>query len=609
MSAGMERRPRPLADFLTLAVLVLLTIPVVTTLVCVHQQHWYPTGDMAQAELHMRGFFGHPPLVGAAGRIGSILEPYGQGSHPGPAMWFAMLPVYLLFGRTAYGLMVAVAVVQLAFLVGAVWLVRRLAGPFAALTTATAAALLVHSFGPAVFIEPWNPWLALFPFFACLAASWGVLCGRYRWAWFSVFSGVFAAQCHAGYVPLVAVLFIGLCVVSAVRWRRHHPPHHGRWMGVALATFVLMWIPPLVDQWRRRPGNLRILVRHFASSTEPDGTPRAYVGLGAASKALAAHLSLFGPLVRGSMREQITAPNWWGFAAAVALAAVAVLVLVRRPPSLAGELQRLLVMLAGLGLVGLVATARIFGEFYSYVIRWWLVLVAWTAIAVVLVLVRSSTRAAAVLVGVAMLASVAATLDSAATDVPSPRNSAIVGGLTRLVEPGLARDERYLVRWFDPASLSGVPFGLILELERDGYHVGVDPLSSAAALPHRVLSPNAADSTIWVVTGDRSIADMRAIDDATELGIFDARSPAEVTRSSELRAQLETRLTELGLACVIPTIDNQYGLAPLVIGGTDVPPDVRKIASDYNLLGMPVAAFLVPADAPWYDFSRPGCPD
>ena len=50
---------------------------------------------MAQAELHVAGFFRHPPLVGAAGRIGEMFTPYGQGSHPGPALWFALLPAYL----------------------------------------------------------------------------------------------------------------------------------------------------------------------------------------------------------------------------------------------------------------------------------------------------------------------------------------------------------------------------------------------------------------------------------------------------------------------------------------------------------------------------------
>ncbi|MBJ7426683.1 MAG: hypothetical protein JHD22_07075, partial [Ilumatobacteraceae bacterium] len=39
-----------------------LLIAVVTL---ISRDRWFPAGDMAQAELHMRGFLAHPPLVGA----------------------------------------------------------------------------------------------------------------------------------------------------------------------------------------------------------------------------------------------------------------------------------------------------------------------------------------------------------------------------------------------------------------------------------------------------------------------------------------------------------------------------------------------------------------
>src|SRR3954467_2540817 len=50
---------------------VMAIIPAIVTLVRLAGRHWYPAGDMAQAELHVRGFWGSPPLVGAAGRIES----------------------------------------------------------------------------------------------------------------------------------------------------------------------------------------------------------------------------------------------------------------------------------------------------------------------------------------------------------------------------------------------------------------------------------------------------------------------------------------------------------------------------------------------------------
>lgn len=59
-----------------------VSIPMLAALVVlVGGARWFPCGDMAQAELHMRGFLSHPPLVGAAGRI--VDDAGFQGSHPG----------------------------------------------------------------------------------------------------------------------------------------------------------------------------------------------------------------------------------------------------------------------------------------------------------------------------------------------------------------------------------------------------------------------------------------------------------------------------------------------------------------------------------------------
>ena len=50
-------------------------MPLVVALISVSRETWYPTGDMAQAELHVAGFFSHPPLVGAAGTASSLYTP------------------------------------------------------------------------------------------------------------------------------------------------------------------------------------------------------------------------------------------------------------------------------------------------------------------------------------------------------------------------------------------------------------------------------------------------------------------------------------------------------------------------------------------------------
>ena len=95
--------------------------------------------------------------------------------------------------------------------------------------------------------------------------------------------------------------------------------------------------------------------------------------------------------------------------------------------------------------------------------------------------------------------------------------------------------------------------------------------------------------------------------DARELGVFDARTPAQRARSSALRAAIEQRLTEDGLGCWIPVLDTQYGLVPFTIGASDIPQDVRLLAGEYDRLGLPIGMFMVPVGAPGYLIETDPC--
>ncbi len=77
--------------------IALLAFPLLVALVALRRPHWYPMLDMAQTEIRVRDVSGgHPPLIGLAGRIG----PFGPdgGSHPGPMSFYALWPVWKLFG-------------------------------------------------------------------------------------------------------------------------------------------------------------------------------------------------------------------------------------------------------------------------------------------------------------------------------------------------------------------------------------------------------------------------------------------------------------------------------------------------------------------------------
>ena len=152
-------------------------------------------------------------------------------------------------------------------------------------------------------------------------------------------------------------------------------------------------------------------------------------------------------------------------------------------------------------------------------------------------------------------------------------DSRIVGGLATPVADALDPATPYVVRWWDPTVLGATGFGLLLELERRGYDVGVDKPFAAAALPHRVLPEEQAGGVLYVVTGTPAIERARTAPGVTELAYFDVRSPEQRARSDELRAELEAALTAGGHADQIALLDVPYGQAQLLFANPPLPSD------------------------------------
>ena len=269
--------------FVVIASTFAVTPIIVALVVLLRGSAWFPAGDMAQAELHMRGFFSNPPLVGAAGRI--VSDAGFQGSHPGPGLWVAMLPVYVLGGRSSHALLAAAASVHIASVILAVRLAFHRGGRLLAALTALAALFVIRASGPDFMVEPWNPWLAILPFAVFIFLIGEVVApiagAKQKQLSFiaAIVVGSYCLQCHAGY----AVLVVGALVASMVVWvldecRNTESKYLGlsqSWMKirsgllVSAAATLVVWSPVFIDQWRRSPGNLSILWEHFVTPSEP----------------------------------------------------------------------------------------------------------------------------------------------------------------------------------------------------------------------------------------------------------------------------------------------------------------------------------------------------
>lgn len=571
--------------------IVAVAVPIVVALVVLAQHPLFPTGDMAQAELHVRGIWAHPPLVGAAGRIES--DAGVQGSHPGPSLWFAMYPVYALFGRTAHALLAGAASVSIAAGALALWLARRRGGWTLVIVVLTLLAILVRASGPQVFTEPWNPWLAFVPFVAFLLTIWSLVAGDRRLWPLAIVLGSHCIQSHTGYIVVVVGLLAGTVAWVLLRDRtdRERLVSEVRWLGGAALAGFAMWTLPLIDQLTRDPGNAEILVQSFATPNAP------YLPKRVAAEAFLDQMSITGPWMTGPRLPHVSVPGVVGFAI---LWTAAVIVSLRRRDT---TMVTLHAVLAGTAALGAVSIVRIFGSYFEYTVRWMWIVAGSVVIASIASLVRSAPprlldRAPALSLVVTLAFGVTATVQFAdRAQVAGRGDGRLVGGLVDDVEDGIDSNGEYLLRWWDPAGLGGPAFGLQLELERRGVTIGVDEQFSAAALPHRVLDERDADGVLYLVVGAK-IDDVRATPGVEQIAAFDPRTPAERERSDELRTEIETQLVEVGRPELIDAIDAQYGQARLVFAEPPLPDELATLIGEFVDLRLPGAVFLAAPGTP-----------
>jgi hypothetical protein len=578
---------------------------------------WFPAGDMAQAELHMRGFFERPPLVGAAGRI--VSDSGFQGSHPGPSLWFAMLPVYLIGGRSSDALMAASASVHLFSIAAVVLLARRRGGWTFAGLIALSVLAVVRSSGTDFMIEPWNPWLALLPFAVFVFLVLEVLVptpsnddsGATRasrldnvFLVLAVVVGSHCVQSHAGYVLLVVPPIGVMLVALTIRRMRNNdttgagsPRRAFAPLLVGIVTAMVMWSPALLDQMRRRPGNLSILWQHFGSPEEPT------LALHESVEIITTQMNLFGPWLFGPGAAHSEFVRWIGFVAFIAVVCAgffAAMSAHTMPRS-----RAVFSILIGFHVLGSISILRIFGPYYEYTIRWFWLLTAitlafglFTAVSAIEPAVGLKNRSFAspsTLVGFIVLVLSCITVIQVVDRVklPGRTDSKILAGLVGDVSRVMDKDKTYQIRFYDPYTLNATGFGLLLELERRGFDVKVAPEFAAAALPHRTAPMEQTDEVLWVVVGP-ALEEARSDPALTVLAMFNPRTPQQETRAEELLIQVERGLREAGREDLVSSLDSPG--ASILFAQPPLPEGTAELVRELIGMGQPTGVFSMAVD-------------
>jgi uncharacterized membrane protein YidH (DUF202 family) len=308
-----------------------------------------------------------------------LLGPYSRFGwfHPGPILYYLLWIPYRLTGSSSLSLCFAALTVNAAAVTGIALVARRRGGLPLVLLTLFLVGLLTSALGAQFFRDVWNPNITVLPFVVLVLLAWSMSCGE-AWAlpW-TAGVATFLVQTHVsyGFVTLAAV-GAGLVGAAITGWRRrgdaHHPERLRSWVRMAVGAgvvLVVLWLPVVLQQLTKEPGNLGELLRFFRDHHREHSYADSW-------HVLASQLSIWPDWLRGSVVRNIYS------GAPIAVGAVALLAAGAATWRRAKDAFRLDVIVAVAVVAGVVSVSRIVGEIFPYLVIWtWaLGMLVWLAI-------------------------------------------------------------------------------------------------------------------------------------------------------------------------------------------------------------------------------------
>ncbi|MDQ1509205.1 MAG: hypothetical protein QOG50_1049 [Actinomycetota bacterium] len=602
-----ERASRKATVLLLGVLLAVLSFPLVVALVQLRHPHWYPLLDMAQTEIRVRDVAtGHPPLIGLAGRIG----PFGPdgGSHPGPLSFYALWPVWKLFGGSSYGMFASTVVLDIVAIGLALWMALRRGGRAVLLAMAVVLAVVMRAYGAYLLTLPWNPYLPVLWWFVFVLALWSVLADDLAMLPVAVFAGSLCAQTHISYLGLIGGLVLlatAAIVRGGLRRRREGAPRRAlwQWSGISAALGVVLWTPPVIDQFAHSPGNLDVIRDYFS---HPPDSP---IGFGRGIGVLLSQLNPWELLTRILVHDggglEVTGSRIPGALLLIGFGA-SVVVAWRLRHRLLLSLDLVLVVALALGLV---SSARIFGTVWFYLLLWaWsiaalmLFAIGWTVIELgrrrdPATTAKLAPAGASALAIAALIVSIVFAAQASSVTVQTPRLNESLGAVVGPTASALARLERggtrgpYLVTWLpDAQAIGSAGYGLLNELDRRGFDVRAGEAFRPGATRYHVIDNRHPTLEVHLATGP-DIANWARDTRFEEVASFDPRSAAERTQFDVLHGQVVGDLRRSGLDRLVPQVDDNLFMLAIL---PKVPASTRTIVTRMLDLSMPMAVFIGP---------------
>jgi hypothetical protein len=593
-----------------LGLTALLAVPLLIALVVLRHPRWYPLGDLAQTEMRVRAVASrHPPLIGLPGRLGQFGN---QGSHPGPMSFWLLWPFYQLFGGQSWALEAASVSLHVIAMATALWIAFRRGGTRLVLGVALVLAVLTRAYGGAFLTQAWNPYLPLMAWIVVVLALWSVLVDDLVLLPVAVVAASFCMQTHLPYLGLSGGL-VGLTamfVLVRAYVRRIDDTGAVRraltWTAIAVAVGIVVWIPPVIDELTRSPGNLTVVWREL-TRTNPTEPP-----LGGA-KGVSWLLAVLNPWRLAGRAVLTTSANASIVPGLVVLlawiAAVAVTVRERR-----SSLLRYHAVVGAALVLAAFSLSRVHGYPWYYLALWgWgisglmLLGIVWTGAMAAGRRVRAPRpRSASVAVNSVLLVAIVAVValfssEAVSTEVPVARYSntlskvapPLVRALDRGSVPGGGHSGRYLVTWVDPISIGTQGYGLLDELDRRGFRVGALSVNRGGVPDYQILEPTKASAVVHLSVGpDIDVWDRKP--GVVRVSYSDPRTVAQRSEYTRLSETVIADLRARGRPDLAANIDGNVFTAAI---DTRIPERDRILLSRMARLGLPVAVFVGPPAA------------
>jgi hypothetical protein len=152
---------------------------------------------------------------------------------------------------------------------------------------------------------------------------------------------------------------------------------------------------------------------------------------------------------------------------------------------------------------------------------------------------------------------------------------------------------RYVVTWSDALHGGAQGYGLVNELERAGFRVGVEAEHARLAGRHRVLALEQASARAHLATG-RWIERARKDTGLAAAASADVRTAAERAEFAKLRADMIDLLSHTGQNDIVSLLDDD--LVAASAQEPPLPPLQGLVLLRMEELGGPAAVFLIPIE-------------